>query len=147
MTITPEKKQKSIDLRLDGKKIQTIARTLHIARNTVKKYLREYGLLQYSYSSLSNRGPPSPLDPSTYSSKTTEQVIIEELVEKLHQAKENVQNLTNQLVTKKQDNDTLTQKYGEVTESLGKTQEENHRLKEEETKLATENESLKRDKQ
>jgi len=51
MTLTTKKIQKIIDLWLNKNPIETIALTLRIRRNTVKKYLWKYGYLGYSYQS------------------------------------------------------------------------------------------------
>lgn len=135
MTIREKKIREINDLRLDGASIGKIVKKTKIRRNTVKKYLRQYGLLDYTYPSGPHVGPPSLIHPYTNSTPDPLNQKIKQWIDQLQTADTKVGNLT-------RENEQLKQQVTQQSTDLEKTKEEKQNLKEQSDKKDIEKQDL-----
>jgi DNA repair exonuclease SbcCD ATPase subunit len=140
MTLKPKQIQKIIDRLLERKSIGAITRITRYVRNTVKKYLRQYGLLNDPHPFSQQGGPPSLGYPSKGSTSEIDKLNgkVTELNDKLQRANELGQGLTQQLDQEKLKNKNLTRNLDDANAQKGILTNENKDLKQENTKLTDE---------
>ena len=164
MALTQNQIDRIIDLRRRLRiGTEAIAKQLGHSKNTVKKYLRRYGLLNYTYSPYQG-GSPSLVSPSQTGSYTPQQEINDpmqrggRLVKKLDEnvivsldtANEQIQTLTSELNTvTEQSNTQITQLKNDLEKAAEREQNlttENKKLTDIITQQVTEIESVKLEK-
>ena len=110
----PHQIQRIIDTFIEEKSIGNVVKITKYSKNTVKKYLREYGLIPYSYPLIQSDGPPS-LVYRTTDYTHNEQNMINQLRDQVQLAYSQGANLKKAFDKKNIENDELTEKITQIT--------------------------------
>jgi hypothetical protein len=130
LTYTKKQVDKILELRINNKMgSDTIARKLKLSRNPVRNVLRRYGLLPYPYPPDLGTGPPSFLDPSTWSINKPKLIqpggwLYKEIEKKkvtLENAYERIQTLEQQVNDTNQNLDQKNHAYEKLTQEHATT--------------------------
>lgn len=148
LTKTPSKIEKIIDLRIKGNSIEAISKITKTARNTIKRYLRQYNLLGYPYNS-NRQCPhlPNPFFAPKYKNQNDvlrrENANLTLTTQKVEQQNaSNLEDLSKKITEQGQQINDLNQNNKQLIEKLKNASEREESLKSDKENLSKENKKL-----
>jgi Restriction endonuclease len=141
MTLKQYEIDKIIELWLQGNNgVEAIAEKTGHSKNTVRKYLRLNGYLPYQYPPDLHAGPPSPIDPSTWSTNKPnprqqggwfykeiekKNKLLENATERIQELEQQENTLNQNLDKKNDEHEKLKKDLKEITKERDKYREQN----------------------